>query len=463
MTGGHPRDRVSGDDWISRAYPRLGTDVSLHLTPDGALLFRDGDVPAALDAAGQTEVNRDAAALLVRCDGRTTLADIIGGLTGGAPQSAPERITDFLRDMLAGGVVELHDAPSDVPPRMSGSFEFRSPSHASLELTDACNLTCLHCYRDCAPATSGILSTAEWGDVIETLAHGGVRVFELTGGEPTLHGGFPEIVAAAAEHANLTAVISNGTLLSDKVVRAIAGRGNVIVQVDLDGAAAAEHDRLRGVPGAFDAVLAGMGRLRAAGVRFRVAMNVYRGNLGSLERVAAMAHDQGASWFSASTILDVGRARTLEVLTGAELTGFIARLRELESAFPRGFVFTGAELLRQRGETGANCGAGWRTVTVGPRGRIRPCVMFPDGLGDFGDARALPFESEAGRARAGYLRALVPPNRELCGECRMLPFCTGCILRPLLAAEEAVRLDPDFRCAWSGRFSVFETWRTPVA
>ncbi|MFC9591560.1 radical SAM protein [Streptomyces sp. NPDC056944] len=57
-----------------------------------------------------------------------------------------------------------------------------------LEITGKCQLTCTHCLSDSSPqASHGMMSRADWIDVITDAAALGVRSIQLIGGEPTVH------------------------------------------------------------------------------------------------------------------------------------------------------------------------------------------------------------------------------------------------------------------------------------
>jgi MoaA/NifB/PqqE/SkfB family radical SAM enzyme len=66
---------------------------------------------------------------------------------------------------------------------------------AWLEVTEKCQLRCLHCYAASGPSgTHGSMTTPDWMRVIEELADVGARFVQFIGGEPTQH---PDLIPMA--------------------------------------------------------------------------------------------------------------------------------------------------------------------------------------------------------------------------------------------------------------------------
>src|SRR3954470_12495247 len=87
-----------------------------------------------------------------------------------------------------------------------------------LGLTNACNLSCAHCYRDTGPAQ--YLTLADVRRVCENLP---VRTANLGTGENGLHPELRQIVAYLREQDVATSITSNGytlSILADDELRA---------------------------------------------------------------------------------------------------------------------------------------------------------------------------------------------------------------------------------------------------
>jgi len=85
-----------------------------------------------------------------------------------------------------------------------------------LELTEKCQLSCVHCYADSGPSGShGSMNCRDWQDVIDEAARIGVQMIQFIGGEPTLHPDLPELIRYTAERGIRIEVFSNLVHVSD--------------------------------------------------------------------------------------------------------------------------------------------------------------------------------------------------------------------------------------------------------
>src|SRR5690606_19979561 len=93
----------------------------------------------------------------------------------------------------------------------------------SVEVTTRCNSSCLHCFvRARGPRRSSLAP-----DLVRTMVRegyeAGYRHLHVTGGEPLLWDGLPEIFDCAFDCGYQTAFLNtNGTLLTDELSRTLA-------------------------------------------------------------------------------------------------------------------------------------------------------------------------------------------------------------------------------------------------
>jgi len=135
-----------------------------------------------------------------------------------------------------------------------------------------CNLTCTYCLTESAPRVARRQLPVERLPEIAAEARAtGFMAIGVTGGEPLLVTGLAEaLVAMAGELPTL--VLSNGTLFTRRLLADLARLVGLdfAVQVSLDSADPAANDEMRG-PRNFTKVVEAIRRLRALGIRVRVA------------------------------------------------------------------------------------------------------------------------------------------------------------------------------------------------
>jgi MoaA/NifB/PqqE/SkfB family radical SAM enzyme len=169
------------------------------------------------------------------------------------------------------------------------------PLDAVLAVTYRCNARCVMCgIWKSEPVAE--LPAAAYGRLPASL-----RDINLTGGEPFLRDDLPEIHAAARSACpRARTVVSTNGLLTDRIVAAVRAMASVEpeigVAVSLDGPPEV-HDRLRGVPGAYERATATVRGLQEAGFRnLRLAFTATHENANCLGQVYALARELGVEF-----------------------------------------------------------------------------------------------------------------------------------------------------------------------
>ena len=122
---------------------------------------------------------------------------------------------------------------------------------ALVQIEERCNLHCAHCFVSATREGSCIDLCDVVGKVIPRLIESRVTRVTLTGGEPTIHPDFVEVVAAFSSSFEVGICTNGATLLEEEWAR-IASLGGIHVNVSLDGFRAESHGRFRGDRGSFD-------------------------------------------------------------------------------------------------------------------------------------------------------------------------------------------------------------------
>lgn len=121
------------------------------------------------------------------------------------------------------------DIPSNV---FNQSSILKSPLVIQLELTTLCNLKCKFCFSKSGVPRKNELPTSEIKRIICQLKQESVSSFFLTGGEPTLHPDFIEIVNFISELGLDCFVLTNGTLLNSQLLNKIPKSVYIVMSFD---------------------------------------------------------------------------------------------------------------------------------------------------------------------------------------------------------------------------------------
>jgi len=145
-------------------------------------------------------------------------------------------------------------------------------------VTQACNLKCIHCY---AKATYGPakneLTQEEGLALLKDLKDFGVPVVLFSGGEPLMRPDLMELVEWTVNNGMRAVISTNGTLITPEVARRLKDFGLSYVGISLDGTQKT-HDKFRGQPGAFAAAMAGVTNCQAAGLKVGLRFTINRLN-----------------------------------------------------------------------------------------------------------------------------------------------------------------------------------------
>jgi len=136
---------------------------------------------------------------------------------------------------------------------------------AYIEITNRCNLNCADCYNASGNSrTTAELAPETLGRVFFRLAsEQGMDLFHLSGGEPTLHSRWGEVLDVMERFAAPNGqpvhfyIITNGVRREERLYRLLETNGRFIAQFSLDGVDAETHDRTRG-RGSFEKTVANL-------------------------------------------------------------------------------------------------------------------------------------------------------------------------------------------------------------
>ncbi len=169
----------------------------------------------------------------------------------------------------------------------------RIPLGGGAELTERCNLNCVHCCIN-RPASDREakkreLTTSEWFKVIDDAARRECLWFQLTGGEPLLRPDFIDIYLHAKKKGMFVSVYTNATLIDEKMADLFAVYPPRRTEISVYGATKETYERVTRVAGSFERCMKGIDLLSERGVPLKIktmAMSVNRHEIGRLKEFA---------------------------------------------------------------------------------------------------------------------------------------------------------------------------------
>lgn len=181
----------------------------------------------------------------------------------------------------------------------------KAPLTVQFELTYECNNYCLFCYNVWKSPYNGknqeqqrLLSFKQICGVIDHLKSTGVFQIYFTGGEPTLHPDFCEILEYASSVGLRPSFITNANLITPELAGKVRQIGVKHCQVSLHGSDAQLHESLTQVTGSFKRATEGVRYLAENGISVNINMAVNRLNMHDMFETASLAKELGAKTFT---------------------------------------------------------------------------------------------------------------------------------------------------------------------
>jgi len=196
------------------------------------------------------------------------------------------------------------------------------PHRLSVELANICNLHCSYCFR----SEDNLYSHhAEFFPlellrrvVAEARAAAHITRINFTGGEPTLHPQFAEILQTVSAADLQASFVTNGWLFERTWPALMANRAAIShVAFSLDGVDRETHDRWRG-NGSFDRLVRAFTRCHISALPFAVKIVVRRDLVDQLEQIAIFAARMGAAALNFVHVMPTSRALEKELTLNRE-------------------------------------------------------------------------------------------------------------------------------------------------
>lgn len=255
-----------------------------------------------------------------------------------------------------------------------------------IELTNQCNLNCLHCGSSCPSVQMG--SQVE-GTVLERLideiaehVKPGEMMFCLTGGEPLLRTDWAKIGAYISAKGYSWGMTTNGTLITDAVIEQMRNSGMDTIAVSLDGMEE-NHEWLRSKKGCFQRVVEGIRRLVASKAFqcVQVTTVVNQRNLDELETLYGFLRKLGVQSWKITGTEPIGAARNREelFLTSVQYKQLLDFILEKRKIGGMEVSYGCSHFLPEKYDNGVrstrfHCGAGTFIASVSAEGDILACL-----------------------------------------------------------------------------------------
>ena len=340
-----------------------------------------------------------------------------------------------------------------------------SPLMFYYEVTQACDLVCLHCRASAQKLPHPQeLSTGQSRQLLEQVAGFPKKPhLVLTGGDPLKRADLFDLVRHAAGLGIEVALTPSATPLATfEAFRAAKEAGVLRLGISLDGADAETHDAFRGWSGSFQRTLEMLAHARRLQLPVQINTSITRRNFHQIDAMADLLSGQGIAMWSVFFLVPVGRGVEEQRIAPQEYELAFERLWVQSRRQPFGVKTTEAPhyrrfVLQRHGDplagptgAGASQGVGHRAPLGVGDGKG---IMFVSHTGEIFPAGFLPLR--CGRFPADSVvdvyqnhptfRALRDADqlKGRCGVCEYRYVCGGSRSRAYAVTGDPLESEPD--------------------
>ena len=186
-------------------------------------------------------------------------------------------------------------APASTPAE---SADLGAPLYVAWQVTNECNLACLHCIEESGPgkAFKDELDEEQVFGILGQFMDLEIPYLSFSGGEPMVHPLFFKMVEFVCSRGGQLKIETNGHFLTPENCARMKSLGVKAVQVSLDGATRSTFNRMR-IRGEFNTATDGVRNLRTADVPIEINYSPTSFNVHEIGTAIDLAYELGAYSF----------------------------------------------------------------------------------------------------------------------------------------------------------------------
>ena len=262
-------------------------------------------------------------------------------------------------------------------------MELNAPIHVHWEMTNECNLNCIHCYQQNDKIRQTHLDRKNLFIVAKRIIEAGVFQVTLTGGEPFTIKCLPDLIEYFNNNGIVPHITSNGTLIETSTISWLS-KVNSTIQISLDSHIPEVHNQIRQHSEAHKLVMNAINLLIENDMKFSLAFCANKQNFRDIEGVINYAIDNNVNILLIGEVLPLyGSLYVKQSLSFSisEYKDFISSIIELKKRYQSqieihinsewGFIFSD-EIDH------SPCTAMDRDMAILYNGKASPCPFIRD-------------------------------------------------------------------------------------
>lgn len=367
-----------------------------------------------------------------------------------------EDLIHFINNLKDGGYIETkvfqETQNNNAIPlfNTTNSYENKAPQTLIVEITDACNERCVHCYisnsTKCVGDSMSLMTFTKLVDDFKDLGGKSVR---LTGGEIFLHKDIRKMIEYCSKKGLSVELLSNLIAVKNDDI-AFLKQNVSYIQVSLYSTNNAIHDFITTIENSCKITKANIEKLLKAGILVSIALPIMKANQFDIIEVLQYAKERNIPVTIEPILLaqqDGNKENLAQRLTIDEIKAVLNSIAEYD------FLFYEKQFRHHMTDDDNPdfdflkylfrpiCEIGKEHICVNPRGDYQPCTGWRRmKIGQYTENISDVWYSK----KMDTMRGLCEYNIRQCVSCKMSDFCVRCVKRNDYERGNLVTINPMF-------------------
>ena len=286
----------------------------------------------------------------------------------------------------------------------------------TIETTYKCNERCRHCYI--ADEHKSEMSFETIKRVLDELAEMNVFNLVFTGGEFFLRDDAFQILEYTYSKHFLFEIFTNGTLIDGNDFIRLKRVWPKCIHFSLYSHKHEKHDAISRVEGSFFKTLNSIRSCIDMGIPVNIKTPVFAETMDDIEGIVLLANSLGAS---------IEISGNITPKKDGDLTPLKMKVHDEESARVKDTIdrLIAKNGTNQKKHTNKLCGAGDRSISISPYGKVYPCNLLPLCIGDV-LTDSLDNIWKNSEMLRWWRSNKIREKKQGCGDCKYLEQCVFC-------------------------------------
>lgn len=263
---------------------------------------------------------------------------------------------------------------------------FSSPIYMGIDLTEKCNLRCVHCRVSTSDDKLNEIPLNKVKELIDEISKMKVIQIILSGGEPFIRKDILEILEyCVKKKIPDLIVVTNGLLLNEERIDKLKKSGLKKIAVSLDGLKES-HEMIRG-KGTFERTLNVIKKLVNNGFEVRVTITLNRLNKEDVTELSTILELMGVKKINVGNLIPCGRGKKLwaEILDKNEKKELLNKSKQINKKYGKNLISFESSFLQEPNVSESEkkiipylgCRGGRTYCAILANGDVVACKMLP--------------------------------------------------------------------------------------